>query len=163
MDNLKLFIPTWFSWMTSVTFSRMTWHKLLNYEVQGLFEYAEWRFHRQINCFVDNVIDSHNRLEHILCFWVFIVLVDQYIGLFLYWGGIQYKKRPIYWSIILVAHNLNEFLESTGVWMKWPTLYLIVTYSNRKDVWSIKNPLPSILFVRVVSTIQLLLDFGSKI
>ena len=58
-------------------------------------------------------------------------------------GGIQYKKRPIYWSIILVAHNSNEFLGSTGVGMKKPTLNLMIIMVTERAYEVLIIPPPS--------------------
>ena len=61
-----------------------------------------------------NTVEAHTSIIRIF----YIVHVEQYIGLFLYWGGRlnpQYKKRPMYWSIVHVgwAENIYQYILCT--------------------------------------------------
>ena len=57
---------------------------------------------------------------------VYASMIDQYIGLFLYWGGIQYKKRPMYWStsmngigFALTAQLYSDIRWELGIHKVW--------------------------------------------
>ena len=77
------------------------------------YNYCNWQILQSQNLFSKNNYLNNMGRAKLSCdsknyAWttlsVYVIKLDQYIGLFLCWGGIQYIKRPMYWSIIKYHH-----------------------------------------------------------